>query len=241
MTLFICIGRWVEVPIHDILVRIVARISARVFVGHDLCRNEEWLETSIHFTEDVLMTVLTLRLFPSYLHALIAPVLPSYWRVKSNLQAAKRIISPVIRERAANQSMPNRQSAQDSAKDNDLLQWIMDAARGSEGEPDKLANRQLLITLAAIHTTTMAVSHVIYDLCAHPEYIEPLRSEIQSMLGDDGHWNKGSLSKLRKLDSFLKESQRWSPPSLRQSLLNPFHNSHYKAGAKTEFHFLSGV
>ncbi|KAJ8066894.1 hypothetical protein OCU04_004279 [Sclerotinia nivalis] len=55
----------------------------------------------------------------------------------------------------------------------------------------------------------MALTHVIFDLCAMPEYIEPLRFEALSALAEDnGEWKLSTIKKLRRLDSFLKESQR---------------------------------
>jgi cytochrome P450 len=59
------------------------------------------------------------------------------------------------------------------------------------------------------------VLHCLYDICAHPEYIGPLREEIESVLAEDNNQlTKKSMTKLRKLDSFIKESQRLSPPGL---------------------------
>lgn len=58
---------------------------------------------------------------------------------------------------------------------------------------------------------------------ARPEYIQLLRDEIEEVIAEDGHdvdedgntqLMKGSLIKLKKLDSFLKESQRENPLSL---------------------------
>ncbi|KAI4250738.1 MAG: hypothetical protein LQ352_005273 [Teloschistes flavicans] len=60
----------------------------------------------------------------------------------------------------------------------------------------------------------MNVVHVLYDLASHPEYVEPLREEIRDTSNEDGGWQKSSFSKLRKLDSFIKESQRFNPPSM---------------------------
>ena len=80
--------------------------------------------------------------------------------------------------------------------------------------------------MAAIHTTTMATTAAIYDLAAHPEYIQPLRDEIQQVIDEDGQdvdgdgfmrLKKPSMPKLWKLDSFLKESQRFTPAQLRKS------------------------
>jgi hypothetical protein len=75
----------------------------------------------------------------------------------------------------------------------------------------------------------MAVWHVMFDLACRPEYIQPLRDEIDKVIAEDGQdvdeegflkLKKTSMAKLRKLDSFLKESQRLSPPGLSR-----FHTS----------------
>ena len=84
--------------------------------------------------------------------------------------------------------------------------------------------------MAAIHTTSMAVTAAIYDLATYPEYIAPLREEIQKALDEDGHdidddgflrLKMSSMPKLWKLDSFLKESQRLTPPALSKCKETP--------------------
>ena len=47
----------------------------------------------------------------------------------------------------------------------------------------------------------------IYDLCEHPEYLEPLRKE----LGRHGDQWPRYVDDLPLLDSFLKESARLNP------------------------------
>jgi len=77
--------------------------------------------------------------------------------------------------------------------------------------------------MAAIHTTSGATTSIIFDLAAHPEYIQPLRDEIKQVIDEDGYeiegdgfkkLKKSSIPKLWKLDSFMKESQRLTPPGL---------------------------
>ena len=46
-----------------------------------------------------------------------------------------------------------------------------------------------------------------FHLAAQPEYMKPLRDEIELAVREDG-WNKESLSKMHRLDSFMRESQR---------------------------------
>lgn len=47
--------------------------------------------------------------------------------------------------------------------------------------------------------------HILLDLAAHPEVLEPLREEIQSVVEKRG-WTKLAMSELVKLDSFMRES-----------------------------------
>lgn len=69
----------------------------------------------------------------------------------------------------------------------------------------------------------MAATQAIFDLVARPEYIQPLRDEIEQVIDEDGQDTDGegflklkktSMTKLKKLDSFMKESQRLSPPGI---------------------------
>ncbi|KAI1189055.1 hypothetical protein F5B17DRAFT_228070 [Nemania serpens] len=79
--------------------------------------------------------------------------------------------------------------------------------------PDKLAYRQLLLSLTSIQTTIIAFTHATYDLRAHGQCFEPLRSEIQGTLGRED-WEKVEIHQMRSLESFLKEFRRVNPPSL---------------------------
>lgn len=65
----------------------------------------------------------------------------------------------------------------------------------------------------------MAAVHALYDMCANPEYIQELRDEAQeALLTDEGVWKFDTVRKLRKLDSFWKESLRFNQPDARKFL-----------------------
>ena len=51
------------------------------------------------------------------------------------------------------------------------------------------------------------LANALHCLAAHHEYIEPLREEISMIVEAEG-WNKTSIGEMKKLDSFIKESQR---------------------------------
>ena len=50
-------------------------------------------------------------------------------------------------------------------------------------------------------------THALFYLAANPQYIGPLREEVEGIVEKEG-WSKAAVDKMRKVDSFLKECQR---------------------------------
>ncbi|KAF2129173.1 Ent-kaurene oxidase [Dothidotthia symphoricarpi CBS 119687] len=198
---------WVTTDIVPIVARIVARISARIFLGTDQSRNEEWLTTTAEYTENLFVTGMFLRMFPKLTRPFIAPMFPPYRGLRKNVATARRIIGDIVISRRA---ASTEQQAKNE-KHRDILQWMMDMAVGDERAPENLAQRMLILSLSSIHTTALTMTQALYDLIAHPDYIEPIRSEVTAILRKDGEWQKTTLNRFRKLDSLLKESQRFNP------------------------------
>lgn len=73
-----------------------------------------------------------------------------------------------------------------------------------------MTDGQLLLSFAAIHTTSMTLYAFMFDMLSSPEIIPDLRKEMIQVLTEDGSLTKQSLYKLKLLDSCLKESQRIS-------------------------------
>jgi len=192
---------------------------SRVFLGYPACRNEEWLHLCLAFTINVFATSFALRMFPPFLHSFIARMLPSRYWIRSNLDKAEKLIRQLIDDhavRAAQKASDPYTHREDEMVS--LLDWMIENALGNEAEPHRLAARQLILTLASVHTTSMALAHALFDLCAHPEYMEPLREELLAVLQQPGGLCKRNLEQLHKMESFLAESQRLNPPVLCTSV-----------------------
>ena len=203
---------WTPIVTYKLLSRIVARITARVQVGLPLCRNEELIHAFLEYTENIFMTIVVLRIFPSILHPVVAWLLPTSYGLHRNLRTGKRLIIPMVHERRRAQA-----EDPDYKKPSDMLQWIMDIADDDEGRPEKLAHRMMLLSFASLHMLAISMTQSLYDMCTYPEFIAPLREEMEESLDKDGNWGKSNLTKLWKLDSFMMESQRLSPPALSKS------------------------
>ncbi|KAJ5795187.1 hypothetical protein N7457_001786 [Penicillium paradoxum] len=207
-----CEDDWVKINPGEMSTRLIALATSRVMAGDILRQNEEWLNIASSYAHNVGITLLLLRPVPKYLRPIVARLLPCIRHMKEQLRFAKDLFIPLINERKQAQKADGAASS----KPDDFLQWMMDLGE-SEGEnldPDSLAHHMLLlVTLAVTHTSTMALCHCLYDLIMKPEYIEPLREEMRRTLPDG--WYKAtqaSLHEQARLDSFLRESQRFGPP-----------------------------
>jgi hypothetical protein len=50
-------------------------------------------------------------------------------------------------------------------------------------------------------------TNVLYCLLSNPEYVEPLRHEVETAVAEEG-WTKAAMDKMHKIDSFVRESMR---------------------------------
>lgn len=93
----------------------------------------------------------------------------------------------------------------------------------------------------------------------HPEYVQPLREEIEQVIAEEGwqvdesgqkYLSKSSLSKLKKLDSFIKESQRMNPLNFGKSKVGYINKMsswliEYKGGSirqvQSDYTFSNGI
>ncbi|KAI0146311.1 cytochrome P450 monooxygenase [Xylariaceae sp. FL1272] len=191
---------WTEVPVVDRITQIVARVSSRMFGGPTLSENKEWVQASIDFAVDGFIGAQKLKKIPSVLRPVAAYFMPEISKIASHYRAAEKASIPLINQRKRT-----------GDKASDLLYWMDEQAKGPETDPKFLASILLKVSFAAIHTSAAAPSQLIFDLCEHPEYIQPLREEYEKVLDSEGRINKQGYLQMPKLDSIMKESQRFSP------------------------------
>lgn len=206
---------WTKVDIQYIMRMLVARMSARVFMGEPACRDSTWLRLTLNFSIDLFLAGFTLRMFPPWLHFLVKPLIPARWRVMKQIDIGTQVVRKYMlrREKAAN--------AGDTVSEETLFQWMVDHAVGKEGSLGEMAARQCILTLASIHTTATTAANVLFDIIAHPEWIDVLRDEIEDTINTHGKLGenmpiKSWLQHLEKMDSLILESQRFNPPILRK-------------------------
>ena len=197
---------WTRLCMADLIMNIVARVSSEMFGGSQLSRNDEWVRSTIDFAQDVHVGAQKIKNVPKMLRPVAQYFIPEFRKISDHHSTARRVIVPILKEREMQPKKPL-----------DFLQWMSDSAVGPEKDKASIASIQLKLSFAATRTSAATATQLFYDLCAMPQYINPLREEIQASLAETGSFTKQSLLQLEKMDSFMKESQRFNPLFLSES------------------------
>ncbi|KAJ7458519.1 cytochrome P450 [Mycena latifolia] len=208
---------WTFVPALASSLRVISRASNRLFVGLPLCRDPEYINLTVEFANNVMKSAKRINLFPHFLKPIVGPTLSHLAR---DIARAKKHLIPLIEERLRleEENGPNW-----SERPNDLLSWLLEYAESDERNPHNLTQRVLMVNFVAIHTSANSFTQALYHLAESPEYATPLRHELEAAIREYG-WTKNAMSKCIKLDSFLRESQRFNGASavnINRIVVNP--------------------
>ncbi|KAF5349477.1 hypothetical protein D9756_008934 [Leucocoprinus leucothites] len=192
---------WITVPAYETLMHIVCRTSNRYFVGLPLCRDPGYMTLQEQFATQVVASVVIINLFPDFLKPIIGNCLTV---VRRSIKQATGYLGPTIEERI---SQLERHGSGRTEKRNDLIDWLLENAPRARRTIDDIVLRILAVNFAAIHTSTVSCTQSLYDLATHPEYLAEMHEEAEEVINAHG-WTKAAMQHMRKIDSFLKESQR---------------------------------
>ncbi|KAG7094516.1 hypothetical protein E1B28_005347 [Marasmius oreades] len=211
---------WVTISLNPTMQIILSRVNNRFFVGLPVCRNQEFIDTTIKFAVEIPLYGQFIALFPDFCKPIIGNIFTGLHR---SVKRARKHLLPIIQERV--QKEEEYGTTEWPGKPNDFLSWLLDAASGAgdRRKVDNLVMRVLGVNFG-IHTTGGTLSNVLNYLTLYPEYIPDLRAEIEAVIEEHG-WTKVALGRMKKLDSFIKEVQRINPSfsfSVERKVLKDF-------------------
>ncbi|KAG9761828.1 hypothetical protein KCU73_g2196, partial [Aureobasidium melanogenum] len=194
---------WTSVIVYPKMLEVVAIVSGLIFLGPEVNHEPEYMYSAIHYTVDVFAAARQLKRW----HPLIRPIGTLFCKELSTLREHRKnaiaFLMPYIEER-------RRILEAGGALDDCMLNWMLQKADSWKMSNKKIAEVQLSLSVAAIHTTTRAVTNILYDLAVMPELRNELRSEIDTVIERNGGAlvSTVSLFQLKLLDSVMRESQR---------------------------------
>lgn len=197
---------WRAYNIKDDVLDFISRLSSRVFLGDEVCRNEDWLAITKSYTLNAFLSAQALRPYPAWLRYAANQFLPQCKILRQQVSDSRRIIEPVLQKRR-----DLRQQAYEKGEPvpsfNDGIDWFDEE---SNGKVYDVAGSQLGLSLVAIHTTTDLLVETMLRIAENPELFGALRKELVEVLSTEG-WKKTALTNMKLMDSVLKEAQRMKP------------------------------
>ncbi|KAI3536949.1 cytochrome P450 [Colletotrichum paranaense] len=209
---------WKTLNLWDAWLTIVPPVTNRMLVGEGVCRTKEFCKAMVSFVDQVILNCFALHMVPQTILPILGPLiaLPNWWLWR---KASKHSL-PVIRKRLDDMA---KKEAGDPAYESwvapeDFITWDIRMAKAEkkffELDPYVISKRLLPIQFAAIHTTVITGHSIVLDLLSSDPakgYIEGIREEAERVLREEGgSWTKNGLSRLYRLDSAIRESQRLS-------------------------------
>ncbi|KAF9477848.1 cytochrome P450 [Pholiota conissans] len=189
------------IPIFSSIAEVISRINARLAVGFPLCQNKTFRDLCGR-SSTVLFRGRHLRFVPTFLRPIATKLIVNS---SADIGAMANHLQPLVADRLSQQRLHGFEWP---GKPNDTLMWTMDEAQksGEEVTAYGMATRLYFLTFAS-DGIAMMLSCALYEVATRPEYIKPLRDEVESVVGQEG-WSKDSISKLYKMDSFFREVHR---------------------------------
>ncbi|KAG1757776.1 cytochrome P450 [Suillus lakei] len=198
---------WAKVRIYPEIMKAMCRVSNRLFVGLPLCRSPEFEALQQQFALQVVLRATLVNCFPKFAHPIIGRLLTN---TPSSIRRCMALLEPIVQERLQNIDQSRDEW---NGPPNDMISWLIDVSDEEHRNLRSICLRILVLNFAALHTSAQSFTHALLNLATYPQYCTPLREEASAVINQDG-WTKAAMSRLNKMDSFLKESQRLSSTTL---------------------------
>ncbi|KAF8959161.1 cytochrome P450 [Flammula alnicola] len=208
---------WHSVTCYKNILHLVTRVTNRFYVGEPLCRDPKYISLVMDFVQGVPKAGMLINLFSYFLRPFVGPYispLPRYERL------ATEVIGDILRYRI---SMFEKHGKNWELKPRDMITWLLEEAEPYQRDPTHIAMRLLRVNFAGLMSTSFFLPQVLYKLAASPEYVGPLREQIDSVVDKYG-WTKEGISKMYRIDSFIREVSRlkgFSALVLHRKVMNP--------------------
>ncbi|KAF1993952.1 cytochrome P450 [Amniculicola lignicola CBS 123094] len=197
------IDEWTAVSIFQLSKSIVEETNVQVILGDELGSNPECVKAAIRYSIDAVVAAELCRQLPSILTPLIAPMIMSW-------SGAMSKVAMFIQSTLEKRTQESMENPINNKVYNDCIQWTMESSNTpAQRTTSRLVAQIIGLLLASSHQMSMVLVYVLYALCDHPEFIEPLRQEIAEAMATNP---EDPLKEMHLLDSFLTEVSRLHPP-----------------------------
>lgn len=200
---------WTSVKVHDRILKLTGYSNARVFHSTTASQSSEWVDASTGYVLSTFDCIRALKAWPPYLRPFVHRFIPERKAILDQWKRARPfIVESLQRKKELGGAFLEQPGS--------MLDYMTSGkSEGIAYDVEKQLLYQMTLVAVGTVTTFSSIVQVLYDLATYPNYIPILREEIEQLERDqDGYLTKDAVFAMRKMDSFIKESQRLHAPDL---------------------------
>ena len=141
---------WKTFHLHQLVILIVARLVAGVFVGPRFTRDDEWTKLSLGLAVDLVLARDAIKRWPTFIQPIAGPFLPEIRTVNRQISSMAEMLKPVINSSvletsASTQLLYDEEKIDVEAEggkcEGSFMSWIL--KRLDTADPEVLARAQV--------------------------------------------------------------------------------------------------
>ena len=136
---------WTAIPVHAKMLRFVAILSGRVFVGLPLSREEEWIQASINYTRDCMAIAYASQKWNSLLRPIVAPFLPEVRKAQRDLKFARDKMAPIVAE-VLNDHNSEKSDMIKAGTRGTFVSWLLNHMPESQKNAERVGINQMVVS-----------------------------------------------------------------------------------------------
>jgi cytochrome P450 monooxygenase-3 len=138
-------AQWKPVPLFPTVLRLMALMSGRVFVGLPLSRNEEWIKASLDYMQDVIALMHASQKWNHLVRPFVIPFLGEFRKVRRDLSTACRMVRPVVAEAISRET-----TAAEAGTRGSFISWMLKYQPGDRHLANKVGNSQMAVSVPRV-------------------------------------------------------------------------------------------
>jgi len=87
---------WRTLTARPALLDIIVKMNGPVLVGEELFKNSDWADICSSYAQSIFPMAIYLKMFPAFLHPLIGPLFPLWWRIQGLRRRARKTLSAEV-------------------------------------------------------------------------------------------------------------------------------------------------
>ncbi|KAF7913258.1 hypothetical protein BELL_0464g00040 [Botrytis elliptica] len=207
------VNDWTSVSVLGLSEAIGLRINCQVLVGDELANNQDYVDAVLRYSNDVILSMEFCRYMPAFIIPYACPAIMAWSGAMKKIAGHIRpLVIQRLRDIEEKKTLPS-----------DCITWVIESSTTPRQRTvERIVQQMIALTFASAHQLPLVLTFTIYNLCLHPEYIEPLTEEIRSMLSLP---EEMQYKNMPLMESFLRESARVNPLdalSIQRKVMKPF-------------------